>query len=338
MVAPYNCMAAYRNSDMPDTRHPLIDEIRASSRRMVRELGFMQTTLAATDYPPSAVHALLEIAARQTMSSVQLVDFLGLEKSSVSRLVRKLVAAGELQEAAAGSDARLKPLVLTEQGRRTVLAIHAFARKRVQAALQHLPPERHGAVLQGLTSYADALQLSRPGSVSAHETSAAIAIESGCLPGAIGRITQMHAEFYASHAGFGVFFESQVAGGLADFARRLQRPGNRWWLAVMDGRVVGSVAIDGENHAADGAHLRWFIADDVVRGRGVGRRLLDAALAFCDASGFESVYLWTFRGLDAARRLYESAGFECLQEQPGEQWGAEVFEQRFVRRRSTVAR
>jgi hypothetical protein len=41
----------------------LITEIRRSSRLMVRELGFMNSTLAATDYSPSAVHTLLEISA-----------------------------------------------------------------------------------------------------------------------------------------------------------------------------------------------------------------------------------------------------------------------------------
>ena len=32
----------------------LIDDIRAASRLMVRELGFMDATVAASDYPPSA--------------------------------------------------------------------------------------------------------------------------------------------------------------------------------------------------------------------------------------------------------------------------------------------
>ena len=42
----------------------LINEIRVASRLMVRELGFMNATLAATDYSPSAVHTLLEIESQ----------------------------------------------------------------------------------------------------------------------------------------------------------------------------------------------------------------------------------------------------------------------------------
>ncbi|MBN9320840.1 MAG: MarR family transcriptional regulator, partial [Delftia acidovorans] len=81
---------------MPQHDLSLVDGIRAASRQMVRELGFMQATLAATDYPPSAVHAILEIGTQGRMAASQLAQALGLEKSSVSRMVRKLVEAGEL--------------------------------------------------------------------------------------------------------------------------------------------------------------------------------------------------------------------------------------------------
>lgn len=89
---------------MPDT--PLIQQIRTASRLMVRELGFMSTTLAATHYSPSAVHTLLEVSMRGEMTAAQLVTLLGLEKSSVSRMVSRLLAAGELEERPCAEDAR----------------------------------------------------------------------------------------------------------------------------------------------------------------------------------------------------------------------------------------
>ena len=63
---------------------------------MVRELGFMQPKLAASSYPPSSVHTIVEIGERGALTAAELVMLLGLEKSSVSRMVRKLVEAGEL--------------------------------------------------------------------------------------------------------------------------------------------------------------------------------------------------------------------------------------------------
>jgi len=45
--------------------------------------------------------------------------------------------------------------------------------------------------------------------------------------------------------------------------------------------------IDGAHAARDGAHLRWFIVSDAVRGSGVGNRLLGSATDFCRARGNE---------------------------------------------------
>jgi GNAT superfamily N-acetyltransferase len=124
-----------------------------------------------------------------------------------------------------------------------------------------------------------------------------------------------------------------VAAGLAEFGARLDRPQNAIWVAAQGEAVVGAVAIDGEDLGESKAHLRWFIVADGLRGEGLGRRLLATALAFVDAAGFEETELWTFRGLDAARKLYESSGFVCVEERPGETWGSPVLEQRFVRPR-----
>ena len=95
---------------MPGLNVALVDEIRSASRQMVREFGFMEATLAATDYPPSAVHTVIEIGLRGPMTAMQLAEFLHLEKSSVSRMVRKLIEAGELKETTDPIDARSKPL------------------------------------------------------------------------------------------------------------------------------------------------------------------------------------------------------------------------------------
>ena len=139
----------------------LIDDIRAASRLMVRELGFMETTVAATDYPPSAVHTILEIGIRGPMTSGQIALFLHLEKSSVSRLVRKLIESGELREMSDATDARIKPLTLTAKGQRTLAALHEFGRRQVSGALSQLSQSERNAVRKGLTLYARALKADR---------------------------------------------------------------------------------------------------------------------------------------------------------------------------------
>lgn len=160
-----------------------------------------------------------------------------------------------------------------------------------------------------------------------------ITIEHGYRPGAIGRIAALHAGYYARQAGFGVAFEAKVARELAEFCERLEPARDRLWLALDGDRIEGSLVIDGLHAGDEGAHLRWFIASDALRGQGTGRALVQQACDFVDACGCGRTYLWTFEGLNAARHLYESFGFRLVHEAPGRQWGTEVTEQRFERLR-----
>ncbi len=149
----------------------------------------------------------------------------------------------------------------------------------------------------------------------------------GYRPGAIGRVAELHATYYHRHWGFDLFFEAKVATGLSEFLGRLNPKRGGFWGAYDGDRLMGSIAIDGSENPGEGAHLRWFIVDPAAHGSGVGRALLDRALEFCREKEFPRVYLWTFAGLDAARRLYDQAGFKVCREVDNDQWGKIMREQ-----------
>lgn len=157
-------------------------------------------------------------------------------------------------------------------------------------------------------------------------------IECGYKPGIVGASTAMSAAYCAEKYDFSAKFESIVASGLAEFVLRLENPCNEVWSVTDGNRIVGTVAIDGESIGNGVAHLRWFILADGLRGKGIGRRLIGEAIAFCDQFGFKEVHLWTLAGLDVARHLYEAFGFEIEEESLGETWGPKAIEQKFVRR------
>lgn len=155
------------------------------------------------------------------------------------------------------------------------------------------------------------------------------AIVRGYVPGAIGRIVELHGAYYAAHWGFSAFFEARMARELAAFIDRYDGKRDGLWTAVIGGRIVGSIAIDGSRARHEGAHLRWFILDPDHHGQGTGGRLLDESILFCRSCGHPRITLWTFAGLDTARHLYERAGFQLAEQRLGVQWGTEVTEQRF---------
>jgi GNAT superfamily N-acetyltransferase len=156
-----------------------------------------------------------------------------------------------------------------------------------------------------------------------------ITITRGYVPGSIGRAAELNGDYYHRHWGFGLFFEAKVATELSEFLKRYDESRDGFWTVLSDGRVHGSIGIDGIHALSKGAHLRWFIVSDALRGKGAGSLLLSTAVSFCADSGHKKIYLWTFEGLGAARHLYEKMGFRLVEERRGAQWGVEVNEQRF---------
>jgi GNAT superfamily N-acetyltransferase len=152
----------------------------------------------------------------------------------------------------------------------------------------------------------------------------------GYVPGAIGRIVELHALYYGQSWRFGLVFEAKVASGLSAFLSQFDAGRDGFWTASAGGQVEGSIAIDGTKAATEGAHLRWFILSDALRGCGIGNRLMEEAVGFCRKKAYRRVFLWTFAGLDSARHLYEKFGFKLVSQTLGTQWGELVTEQRFV--------
>jgi GNAT superfamily N-acetyltransferase len=147
-------------------------------------------------------------------------------------------------------------------------------------------------------------------------------------PGDLGSVVSLHGIVYAREYGFNVTFEAYVAGPLAEFVLHPTQRG-RLWLAECGPRLVGCIAMV---PAGPQAQLRWYLVEPSARGSGLGKQLLGEAVAFARACGYESVFLWTVGALSAAAHLYQSVGFEKVEDQPAERWGVHVVEQKYVLR------
>jgi GNAT superfamily N-acetyltransferase len=143
----------------------------------------------------------------------------------------------------------------------------------------------------------------------------------GFRPGYLGRIAQMHGEYYAGAWGSGPGFEALIARELADFYERYDPARDLLLTAHSGGILVGSIAIIGsETERPDTARLRWFLTEPTHQGQGIGRQLLEQALRFCCDAGFASVYLWTVEGLPQSWGMYERAGFRVTERHPDTQY------------------
>jgi GNAT superfamily N-acetyltransferase len=94
---------------------------------------------------------------------------------------------------------------------------------------------------------------------------------------------------------------------LFDLERHYREKAGAFWVARLDAQVVGSVGVE---RLPDGrAELHRLYLDSTLRGRGVGRALVEAVLGWCRAAGVKQLTLWSDTRFDRAHRLYEGMGF-----------------------------
>jgi len=90
-------------------------------------------------------------------------------------------------------------------------------------------------------------------------------------------------------------------------------PSGAFWIVRDDaGRVVGSIGV--ERLPAATAEIHRLYLDRHLRGRGIGRALLETALDWCRANAITRLVLWSDTRFEHSHRLYERMDFERLGE------------------------
>jgi DNA-binding MarR family transcriptional regulator/N-acetylglutamate synthase-like GNAT family acetyltransferase len=296
----------------------MIDAVRAFNRAYTRRIGVLGDHLLDSDFSLSEMRVLYELAHRDAPTAADLTRDLGIDAGYLSRILRRFEARRFVKRTRARDDRRQSLLRLTAAGRAAYAPLDARARDHVAGMLAPLgEPERTrlvgamGTITRLLER--DAARTAPPFVLRGHR------------PGDMGWVIAQHGALYAREWGYSAAFEALVARICADFLDRFDPAAERCWIAERDGARIGSVFLVRKSKTV--AKLRLLIVDPQARGLGLGARLVDECVRFARDAGYRTLTLWTHRQLEAARRIYQRAGFRCVAAQPVRSFGRDLVDE-----------
>ncbi|AZO38951.1 GNAT family N-acetyltransferase [Mesorhizobium sp. M2A.F.Ca.ET.037.01.1.1] len=291
-----------------------IDTVRAFNRFYTRQIGLLDEGLLKSPFSLTEARVLYELAHRDGLVASDLVRDLGLDPGYVSRLLKKFEERGLVEREASEADARRSSIALTPAGRQAFAPLNQDSHDQVRALLDRLPPVDQERLVNAMRTVQDLLG-ERPEPKVPY-------ILRPLQVGDIGWITRRQGMLYTEEYGWDGTYEALVAEILAEFVKKFDPKWERAWIAEREGEVVGSVFV--VRKSSEVAKLRLLYVEPSARGLGIGRRLVDECIAFARAKGYKTLTLWTNDILGSARRIYQAAGFQLVDEERHHSFGKDL--------------
>jgi DNA-binding MarR family transcriptional regulator/N-acetylglutamate synthase-like GNAT family acetyltransferase len=293
--------------------------VREFNRFYTRVIGVLDEGLLDTPYTLTEARVIFELAQGEQVEVATLRRRLGLDPGYLSRILSRYESDGLIIRSRSRSDARRQVVRLTDAGRSAYKTLDERSARQIEAVLEGLADEEQRRLLGAMATISDVLGDSR------RERRVTLRpLRIGDLGWVIGR----HGAVYAAEFGWDESFEALVARIVADYAQQHDPQRESAWIAEIDGEPVGCVFCVRKDDET--AQLRILLVEPSARGFGVGTALVDACLEFARQAGYRTVVLWTNSVLEAARRIYERAGFKLIDEQPHHSYGHDLVSQWWV--------
>ena len=292
-----------------------VNALREFNRFYTRRIGLLNEGHLDSGFSLAEVRVLFELDRVGGLTAKALGETLDLDAGYLSRILKRFEFAGLLARRADPQDGRSSTLSLTSQGHAAFQPLNARSQAQIGALLAPLGQGGRRR-LSGAVETIRALLEAPPADT------APITLRPHRV-GDMGWVTRRHALLYAAEYGWDERFEALVAGICADFIRDFDPARERCWIAERAGEPLGSIFLV-KSDAAGVAKLRLLLLEPSARGLGLGRRLVETCVGFARDAGYGEVTLWTQSILTAARGVYRGAGFEMVESQAHNMFGAEL--------------
>ena len=296
-----------------------VAQFREFNRFHTRLVGALNEHLLASDYTLPQVRVLYKVAnapAKAPPSARDLGEALGMDTGYLSRIVIGLADDGLIERVPSEGNAKRLSLTLSKKGRAVFDGLNVASAREAAAMLEELSDQEQRELVGAMGKVRRLL---------GDGPKEATFILRDPEPGDLGWITYQHGRLYAKEYGWDWTFEALVAEIVGNFGKSYDPSRERCWVAEREGEVIGSVFIVRQDDET--AKLRLLYVDASARGLGLGRRLVEETMRFARDKGYKRMVLWTNDVLVSARRIYEAAGFELLEEEQHHSFGKDLIGQ-----------
>ncbi len=293
-----------------------VGAIREFNRFYTGVIGVLDEGLLETPYTLTEARVIFELAQQAETEVASLRRRLGLDAGYLSRILSRFESDGLVIRSRSREDARRQIAKLNAAGRQTYKMLDERSARQVERMLGGLTPEQQRRLMASMGAIRAVLE-----GASSRSRVVLRPLRSGDL----GWVVQRHGVLYAEEYGWDQSFEALVAQIVAEYVRHRDRERENAWVAEVDGEPAGCVFCVHKD--AEIAQLRLLLVEPWARGFGVGTKLVDECISFARSAGYERILLWTNSVLDAARRIYERAGFLLQGEESHHSYGHDLVSQ-----------
>ncbi|MFN2593930.1 MAG: GNAT family N-acetyltransferase [Actinomycetota bacterium] len=297
---------------------PAVRELRSFSRFYTTVLGLLDDGLLQTRFSLPESRVIFELGTRGGSSPSELADELQLDPGYVSRLLSGLKRRRIVTTGIDASDGRRKVITLSKDGRKAFRALDRASTKQAVALLAALPGDGRERLITSTKEIRQLLGPREPHTIVLRAPTS----------GDYGWVIERHGAIYRQEFGWDEDFEGLVARIVADYLQKRDPERESAWIAEVDGHRVGCIFCTKKRRTL--AQLRILLVEPSARGLGIGSRLVDECINFARRTGYKQMMLWTNDVLTDARRIYERAGFQLMEEEKHHSFGRDLVGQNWM--------
>jgi DNA-binding MarR family transcriptional regulator/GNAT superfamily N-acetyltransferase len=291
-----------------------IEAVRQFNRFYTQKIGVLHEGLLKSPFSLTEVRVLYELAHKEKPVASELAKELGLDPGYLSRILAGFKSKNLVDSKPSEQDGRQSILRLTEKGKAAFEPLNERARDEIISLLSSLNENEQIRLIEAMARIRELLSF-RPKTEMPY-------ILRPHQPGDMGWVVHRHGILYSQEYRWDETFEALVAGIVAKFIQGFDPKKERCWIAEIEGEIVGSVFLAKESETV--SKLRLLLVEPKARGRGIGKRMVNECIRFAGQAGYRKIILWTNNVLLAARRIYETAGFKIILEEPHHSFGHDL--------------